>query len=498
MLVRLEKPRHRRTVSRRPMRVSGGFQEAHRQGGGHGEREDERREQSGHHGERERAEEHTRHPVEECEWDEDHHGRERRAEEREADLANRLPNCVNGARAAHTLRMDVLDHHDRIIDNEADGRRDPPERHQVEAQVKWLHRGDGDQHGQRDHQDGHRRQPDVLQERDHDADREHEPEHDAFPDRTSRLAHQDRLVVEGRELHVARQDRAERVELLVHAGRHLDRARVRLAPNVEEHGVDAPRGHDVEARGAPALDPGDVAEEDRGARRPEPHDGRGNVVGRGESPAHERQVQLVILLQHARGRDEVGRAQPVHQVGQREPPGGELGGVGDHVEFGLAAADEIHAGDALHARQARLDHVARRLPDVGDVPVRCREADPDDRKGGEGEPPDQRLDHVDLPVEEDVDLRRTPAGRRADRLDPRDVVHGLLDRAGDRGHHLVGRHHAAVDQDHHPREGRLGEDRGGQREGRVDARCGQGEGHELDRPRVPHDEAGKLVQHVAR
>ena len=282
------------------MRVSGGFQEAHRQGGGHGEREDERCEQSGHHGERERAEEHTRHPVEECEWDEDHHGRERRAEEREADLANRLPNCVNGARAAHTLRMDVLDHHDRIIDDEADGRRDPPERHQVEAQVKWLHRGDGDQHGQRDHQDGHRRQPDVLQERDHDADREHEPEHDAFPDRTSRLAHQDRLVVEGRELHVARQDRAERVELLVHAGRHLDRARVRLAPNVEEHGVDALRGHDVETRGAPALDPGDVAEEDRGARRPEPHDGRGNVVGRGESPADERQVQLVILLQHAR------------------------------------------------------------------------------------------------------------------------------------------------------------------------------------------------------
>ncbi len=148
--------------------------------------------------------------------------------------------------------------------------------------------------------------------------------------------------------------------------------------------------------------------------------------------------------------------------------------------LGHPAAHDVHPGHALDPQEPRIEVVAGLLPEFGDVPRLARQADADDREGGEGEPVDgelgrgrQRaadlgkpaqdvefgLDHVGGPVEEDVDGRRASAGRRADVGRAGDVLHRLFDGPSDRGHHLVGRHHAVVDEDHDARKIGLRKDR---------------------------------------
>ena len=74
----------------------------------------------------------------------------------------------------------------------------------------------------------------------------------------------------------------------------------------------------------------------------------------------------------------------------------------------------------------------------------------------------QRLQHVDVPVEEQVDLRGSAAGHRSDVLEPGDGPDRLLDRPRDGDLHLLDRHHAVVDADDDARE--IGRRKHGHRE----------------------------------
>ena len=57
----------------------------------------------------------------------------------------------------------------------------------------------------------------------------------------------------------------------------------------------------------------------------------------------------------------------------------------------------------------------------------------------------QRLHHIDVPVEEEVDFRRATTGDGVYPLQSGNAVHRILHRACDRDHHLIDRHHAIVD-----------------------------------------------------
>ncbi len=177
------------------------------------------------------------------------------------------------------------------------------------------------------------------------------------------------------------------------------------------------------------------------------------------------------------------------------------------------APDQVDAGNARDAKQARLDGVARHLPQFGLRPAgRAGQAQADDREGRERQAVDagggggrqRRADlrqaavdvqlgrlHLHAPVEEDVDLRRAAPGGRADGDHAGDVLHRLLDGAGDRRHHLVGGHHAVVDQDDDAREVGLREDRRRHRPRRERPGQAQGDGEEQDGPRLPDDEAAE-------
>jgi hypothetical protein len=62
----------------------------------------------------------------------------------------------------------VLDHHDGRVDHRADGDRDAAQAHQVGVHAQQAHGDEGDQHADRQHQDGHQRAAHMHQEDDAD------------------------------------------------------------------------------------------------------------------------------------------------------------------------------------------------------------------------------------------------------------------------------------------------------------------------------------------
>src|SRR5207249_517692 len=93
----------------------------------------------------------------------------------------------------------------------------------------------------------------------------------------------------------------------------------------------------------------------------------------------------------------------------------------------------------------------------------------------------ERLEHVDLPREEEIDFRRAAARDRLHPLEALDAVDRFLDRSRDRHHHLVDRRHAVVDAHEHARKIDFRKDRHRNRHGEVDARRDEGQDDEDDR-----------------
>ena len=161
------------------------------------------------------------------------------------------------------------------------------------------------------------------------------------------------------------------------------------------------------------------------------------------------------------------------------------------------------------AQDARLEFVARRFPEFRARALRTCEADADNRKRGEREPPDGRarrrrergtdltepavdvelgLDHVDLPVEEDTDLGRSAAGGGANGDGAGNILHRFLDGTCNGGHHLVRWHHAIIHQNDDAREIGLRENRRRHAQGAQYAGDAGGDGDESDREPVPDGE----------
>lgn len=92
-------------------------------------------------------------------------------------------------------------------------------------------------------------------------------------------------------------------------------------------------------------------------------------------------------------------------------------------------------------------------------------------------------DHIDLPVEVEVNFGRAAAGDGGDLLQAGNAVDGFLERAGDGDHHLVNRHHAVVHADDNAGEIGLGEDGDGEGEGEIAADQGEGDDEENQRAR---------------
>ena len=106
-------------------------------------------------------------------------------EHREADLPRSLDRRLERRHAVLDVAVDVLHHHDGVVDHEAD--RDG-ERHQgqvVEAEIEQIHRGARAQQRQRHRDGGDERRPEIAQEQQND----HHHEGDRDPEREFDVMH---------------------------------------------------------------------------------------------------------------------------------------------------------------------------------------------------------------------------------------------------------------------------------------------------------------------
>ena len=188
---------------------------------------------------------------------------------------------------------------------------------------------------------------------------------------------------------------------------------------------------------------------------------------------HQREIELMVLLQQTGRIDQVGSPNRVEYVGDGDAGRQQLGGIGSDMKLRLLSALHHHGGHAIETIEARLQIVGCHRPELR---LRDRvggEAVADDGKAGEVQAMRlddgcrrqlganagerrvhqlQRGDHVHVPVEEKIDFSRAAAGDGAHLLQSGHAVDRLFDGTRDGDHHLVDRHHAVVDADDNARK----------------------------------------------
>ena len=91
-----------------------------------------------------------------------------------ADLVHGPVRRVLGREALAQIALDVLDHDDRVVDDDADRQHQPEQRQIVEAEAQRRHDGEGADQRDRDRHDRDDRRAPGLQEQDHhDDDQRH-------------------------------------------------------------------------------------------------------------------------------------------------------------------------------------------------------------------------------------------------------------------------------------------------------------------------------------
>jgi hypothetical protein len=384
---------------------------------------------------------------------------------------------------------------------------------------------DGREHGNGDDDDGGQDAAPVFEEEVEDDDGKEEADHDRFPDAADGVVHEEGLVVVEGQFEVGRERAAKIGELGFQVlGDLQDAGAGGLGADIQQHRAAALGVDDVEDGLGSALDARDVGDA-HGMALLHGDDEIFEVGGVLHAAIHEREVDGVVLHVEPGGPDEIVFFERGGDVGHREVGGGEFERIDDDVVFGGAATDEIDARDAGDAEEARLEIVAGEFPQFGEFAFRAGETDAENREGVKREPPDGglgglrqgglelrnavkdvelALDHVDLPVEEDVDLGAAATGGGAHLDDAGNVLHRLLDGARDGGHHLVGGHDAVVDEDDAAGKLRLGKNRGRHLERAEHAAETHGERDENNRHAMTHGEragaggrAGGVAAHLA-
>ena len=96
----------------------------------------------------------------------------------------------------------------------------------------------------------------------------------------------------------------------------------------------------------------------------------------------------------------------------------------------------------------------------------------------------QRLEHVHIPVEKQIDFRGAAAGQRSHVVEPGNRVHSFFDLPGHHHFHLIDRHHSVIDANHDTRKVRRGKYGDRYRERQIGSERNQGHNDEHDRAQV--------------
>ena len=119
--------------------------------------------------------------------------------------SDRAADGLGAALPGIAMHHDVLDHHDRVVDHQADRGGQAAERHQVEALAEHAQRDEGDRDGRRNHQPGDQRRAPVAQEQHHDQRGQNQADEDGVAHAVDRIVDQIRLIVERLQVDALRQ-----------------------------------------------------------------------------------------------------------------------------------------------------------------------------------------------------------------------------------------------------------------------------------------------------
>ena len=246
----------------------------------------------------------------------------------------------------------VLQEHDGVVDEEADGQRQGHERQVVQAVTEHPHGDEGQQQRKRHRHGGNQRVGGPAQEEENHHHHQHEGDEQRFPHVLDAVDDRLRAVVDRHQQHRAGQLAADQGQQVADALGHFHRVRSRLP----EHGHhDRGRRHFIAAGPEPHVHPLVL----HGIDRP------GHVAEVDRQPALRADDELVVLLgpfqlavraqeRGAAGAVELARprvaravADGVGQVIDRNPAGRHRRGIGLDAHRRLRAVDI----DAAHARQ---------------------------------------------------------------------------------------------------------------------------------------------------
>jgi hypothetical protein len=316
---------------------------------------------------RERAEELAHHAREQPERREHHDRGERRARHRPEDLVGAGPHDVRRRLVWMQCQppLDVLDHDDRVVDDDADGHGEAAQAHEIERVAREGQAEQRDRDREREAQRGRGRRAPLAQEQEQYQDRERAADQHRVAHALHRVAHQRGLVVHRLEPHPGRQQRPDRVHRRLHRGLEVECVAVGLARDVDQRRGPAVARHDLEQVLRAVTHAPQVGYTHRPGAALADHD-PADRVGRVGEPRDDDGVLAVVAvgaagrLRHVRPADRLRHLVHAHAVGRE------------------ACRVELH-GDLPHASplDRHLSHVGqsgqpRPHGEVGEVPEHQR------------------------------------------------------------------------------------------------------------------------------
>ena len=312
-------------------------------------------------GDRELAEELAGDAGDEGRGDEDGGQHQGDRHQRAADLVHGLVGGLARRHPRAQIPLDILHHHDGVVDHDADGEHEAEEREIVEGEAQGLQEGEGADQGDRDGDNRDDRSAPGLQEQQHDDDHKARRLVDRLEHLIHRFGDELRRIVDDPVFH----PRGEGFRQLGH-GRFeamgcVERIGAGLLEDSQRHGGAAVEiAVDAIVLGR-ELDPRDVAQ----PRHPPVGIGIDDDIGelpRLDEAAQGLDIQLEValighgrLVQHARSDlDVLGPDRRDHVAG-REAPGGDLGRVDPDAHGIVAGPEDDHIADAFEPRQHILD-----------------------------------------------------------------------------------------------------------------------------------------------
>ena len=263
---------------------------------------------------------------------------------------------------------DVLAHHDRVVDQDADRQREPEQRHRLQLEPHHPHGDEARQHRHRQRQTGDDRRAPGVQEEEDDEHRQHRALEQRLLDVTHRVVDTDTRVLHQLELRPLAERRLELLHPCANLVGDVGSAVALCLLDVDADGFLVVEQRERPRLLGPVAHVGDLAQADHLAVAL--GDDELRELLRVLEPALEPDRPFVHVAHHAtHRRGEVLELERLHHLPDTHPGGLHLLRLELHRELALHLAAHRHLGHAGNRAQLAGD---RRIGEAGQLTLRQR------------------------------------------------------------------------------------------------------------------------------